>query len=31
MNPQKFLQPGEIVTCEIEGLGSISNRVVGEK
>jgi 2-keto-4-pentenoate hydratase/2-oxohepta-3-ene-1,7-dioic acid hydratase in catechol pathway len=31
MNPQKFLQVGEIVTCEIAGLGSISNKVVGEQ
>jgi len=31
MNPQRFLQPGEVVTCEIEGLGSISNKVVSEK
>lgn len=25
--PPEFLQPGDIVTCKIEGIGSISNRV----
>ena len=31
MNPQRFLQVGEVVTCEIEGVGTISNKVVSEK
>lgn len=31
MNPQRFLQVGEVVTCEIEGVGTIANKVVSEK
>ncbi|MBR1757151.1 MAG: fumarylacetoacetate hydrolase family protein [Lachnospiraceae bacterium] len=27
MIPPCFLQPGDVVTCEIEGIGSITNRV----
>lgn len=26
-----ILQPGDIVTCEIEGIGSITNPVVAEE
>jgi 2-keto-4-pentenoate hydratase/2-oxohepta-3-ene-1,7-dioic acid hydratase in catechol pathway len=29
MNPQVFLQPGDVVRCEIDGIGSIENRVAG--
>ncbi|WP_017183306.1 fumarylacetoacetate hydrolase family protein [Sphingobium xenophagum] len=28
MEPQRFLQPGDIVRCEVEGIGAIENRVV---
>jgi 2-keto-4-pentenoate hydratase/2-oxohepta-3-ene-1,7-dioic acid hydratase in catechol pathway len=31
MNPQRFLQVGEIVSCEIEGVGTIANKVVAGK
>ncbi|QUT05576.1 fumarylacetoacetate hydrolase family protein [Sphingobium phenoxybenzoativorans] len=27
MSPQQFLQPGDVVRCEIEGVGTIENRV----
>ncbi|HWM70690.1 MAG TPA: fumarylacetoacetate hydrolase family protein [Steroidobacteraceae bacterium] len=27
MNPPRFLQPGDVVRCEIDGIGSIENRV----
>jgi 2-keto-4-pentenoate hydratase/2-oxohepta-3-ene-1,7-dioic acid hydratase in catechol pathway len=27
MEPQQFLQPGDVVRCEIEGIGAIENRV----
>ncbi|MGY2737087.1 fumarylacetoacetate hydrolase family protein [Sphingomonas sp. UYP23] len=27
MDPQQFLQPGDIVRCEIDGIGAIENRV----
>ena len=27
MNPPKFLQPGDIVECEIEGIGKLVNPV----
>ena len=27
MQPPRFLQPGDVVRCEIDGLGSIENRV----
>ena len=27
MSPQRFLQPGDTVRCEIEGVGAIENRV----
>lgn len=27
--PQVFLQPGDIVRCEIDGIGAIENRVIG--
>jgi len=30
MKPQRFLQPGDIVRCEIEGVGVIENRVRAE-
>lgn len=29
MEPQVFLQPGDVVRCEIEGIGAIENRVAG--
>ncbi|MFE3836508.1 fumarylacetoacetate hydrolase family protein [Pseudogemmobacter sonorensis] len=29
-NPPKFLQTGDVVRCEIEGIGAIENRVVAE-
>jgi 2-keto-4-pentenoate hydratase/2-oxohepta-3-ene-1,7-dioic acid hydratase in catechol pathway len=29
MEPQQFLQPGDVVRCEIEGIGAIENRVAG--
>ena len=28
MNPPSFLRPGDVVRCEIEGIGAIENRVV---
>lgn len=31
MQPQVFLQPGDVVRCEIEGLGYIENKVVKAK
>ena len=31
MSPQRFVKIGDVVTCEIEGLGTISNKVVAEK
>ena len=27
MEPQQFLQPGDVVRCEIDGIGAIENRV----
>ncbi len=27
MGPQQFLQPGDVVRCEVEGVGAIENRV----
>ena len=27
MEPQRFLKPGDVVRCEIDGLGAIENRV----
>lgn len=29
MEPQVFLQPGDVVRCEIQGIGAIENRVAG--
>ena len=29
MEPPVFLVPGDVVTCKIEGIGTIENRVVG--
>lgn len=29
MEPQVFLKPGDVVRCEIEGIGAIENRVKG--
>jgi len=29
MNPPRFLRPGDLVECEVEGLGKLQNRVVG--
>ena len=28
MQPQQFLQPGDVVRCEIDGIGAIENKVV---
>ncbi|MDZ4127627.1 MAG: fumarylacetoacetate hydrolase family protein, partial [Hydrogenophaga sp.] len=28
--PPKFLQPGDVVRVEIDGLGAIENRVISE-
>jgi 2-keto-4-pentenoate hydratase/2-oxohepta-3-ene-1,7-dioic acid hydratase in catechol pathway len=30
MKPPGFLKPGDIVRCEIEGIGHIENRIVAE-
>jgi len=29
MNPPRFLKPGDVVRCEIDGVGAIENRVSG--
>ena len=29
MEPQRFLQAGDVVRCEVEGIGAIENRVAG--
>jgi 2-keto-4-pentenoate hydratase/2-oxohepta-3-ene-1,7-dioic acid hydratase in catechol pathway len=29
MEPQQFLKPGDVVRCEIDGIGMIENRVAG--
>jgi 2-keto-4-pentenoate hydratase/2-oxohepta-3-ene-1,7-dioic acid hydratase in catechol pathway len=29
MEPQQFLRPGDLVRCEIDGIGAIENRVAG--
>ena len=31
MQPPRFLQPGDVVRCEIKGLGTIENIVVGRR
>ena len=31
MDPPQFLQPGDVVRCEIDGIGAIENRVVEPK
>lgn len=31
MSPPRFLGPGDVVRCEIEGLGAIENHVVGQQ
>jgi 2-keto-4-pentenoate hydratase/2-oxohepta-3-ene-1,7-dioic acid hydratase in catechol pathway len=31
MTPPRFLQPGDVVRCEIDGIGSIENVVAGRK
>ncbi len=31
MRPQRFLKPGDVVRCEIEGVGAIQNRVSAEE
>ena len=28
MSPAQFLKPGDVVRCEIEGIGAIENKVV---
>lgn len=30
MDPPQFLQPGDVVRCEIDGIGAIENRVAGQ-
>lgn len=30
MDPRKFLQPGDVVSCEVAGIGSIEAKMVGE-
>lgn len=30
MNPPGYLQPGDVVRCEVDGIGTIENRVVRE-
>ena len=29
--PPLFLKPGDVVTCEIDGIGSITNTVVADE
>lgn len=29
MNPPGFLRPGDTISCEVDGIGSISNKIVG--
>jgi 2-keto-4-pentenoate hydratase/2-oxohepta-3-ene-1,7-dioic acid hydratase in catechol pathway len=29
--PPLFLKPGDVVTCEIDGIGAITNTVVAEE
>ncbi len=29
MDPQTFLKPGDVVRCEVDGIGAIENRVAG--
>jgi 2-keto-4-pentenoate hydratase/2-oxohepta-3-ene-1,7-dioic acid hydratase in catechol pathway len=31
MDPQVFLQPGDVVRCEVDGIGAIQNTVVAKK
>jgi 2-keto-4-pentenoate hydratase/2-oxohepta-3-ene-1,7-dioic acid hydratase in catechol pathway len=31
MQPPRFLQPGDVVRCEIDGIGAIENRVVSTR
>ncbi len=31
MEPQVFLQPGDVVRCEIDGIGAIENRVIAPR
>jgi 2-keto-4-pentenoate hydratase/2-oxohepta-3-ene-1,7-dioic acid hydratase in catechol pathway len=28
MKPPRFLQPGDVVRCEVDGIGAIENKVV---
>ena len=30
-DPPRYLQPGDIMRCQIEGIGEIENRVVDEQ
>jgi 2-keto-4-pentenoate hydratase/2-oxohepta-3-ene-1,7-dioic acid hydratase in catechol pathway len=30
MKPPRFLQPGDVVRCEVEGIGAIENKVVAQ-
>jgi 2-keto-4-pentenoate hydratase/2-oxohepta-3-ene-1,7-dioic acid hydratase in catechol pathway len=30
MDPPGFLKPGDVVRCEIDGIGAIENRVAGQ-
>jgi 2-keto-4-pentenoate hydratase/2-oxohepta-3-ene-1,7-dioic acid hydratase in catechol pathway len=29
MTPPHFLKPGDVVRCEVDGIGAIENKVVG--
>ncbi|MNC86391.1 Ureidoglycolate lyase [compost metagenome] len=29
MDPPRFLKPGDVVRCEVDGIGAIENRVAG--
>lgn len=31
MTPPRFLQTGDVVRCEVDGIGAIENRVIGRK
>jgi 2-keto-4-pentenoate hydratase/2-oxohepta-3-ene-1,7-dioic acid hydratase in catechol pathway len=31
MDPPGFLEPGDVVTCEIDGIGSITNKIIERK
>ena len=31
MEPKRSLRPGDVVTCEVDGIGTLSNPVVGRQ